>query len=103
MTDAMTPDELEQRLWELEYGLLPDDEAAALRARIDSDPEVARTQQRVLANSKILAQAAKVDAPLVRFRIPQSDDQTELSQSRDQSIAGDFARRIRRIANWSLS
>ena len=32
-------DDLEQKLWELEYGLLSDDEASALRERIAAEPE----------------------------------------------------------------
>jgi 5-hydroxyisourate hydrolase-like protein (transthyretin family) len=100
----MTRDELEQQLWELEYGLISEEDAAALRAQIASDPEVAQLQQRVRANSLLVAQAAKIDAPRIKLRIPRSEeDAVAVSASAARSSTSGYSVRIRRVANWSLS
>ena len=51
----MTHDELEQRLWELEYGLLTDEEGAALRERISAEPDVAQSYGRIRAQLALLS------------------------------------------------
>ncbi|WP_182869191.1 MG2 domain-containing protein [Rhodopirellula sp. JC639] len=56
-------DELRQSLLELHYGLLDDDEAAALKQRIDTDPTVAQQWAETLLVASKLAAAAKVSAP----------------------------------------
>ena len=49
------------QLWELVYGLLPDDEAAALCERIESEPDLARAYATVKLQSDRLADAARLD------------------------------------------
>src|SRR5687768_16505314 len=105
----MTRDELEQQLWELEYGLLSEEEAVALRDQIASDPELAQLHQRVRSNSSLVAQAAKIDAPRIKLRIPRSEEEAApigssaagAPAARTASTA--YSLRIRRGANWSLS
>nr|MCU0981135.1 MG2 domain-containing protein [Pirellulaceae bacterium] len=57
------PDDLEQRLWEFVYDLLPQDEAAALRRRIAAEADVARLHDDVRRKAAILAQAAQLELP----------------------------------------
>src|SRR5687768_11602411 len=53
-------DELRQQLWELSYGLLDDEAAAGLRARIKSDPALARLYAEVRLQTDLVASAARV-------------------------------------------
>ncbi|QEG02666.1 A-macroglobulin complement component [Stieleria maiorica] len=62
-TFASDDDELRQTLLELHYGLLDEDEAAALKQRIDTDPTVAQVWAETLLVASKLAAAAKVSAP----------------------------------------
>nr|MCU0981757.1 hypothetical protein [Pirellulaceae bacterium] len=57
------PDDLEQRLWEFVYDLLPQVEAEALRRRIAAEADVARLHDEVRRKAAILAQAARLKLP----------------------------------------
>jgi len=58
-------EELRQQLWDLVYGLLEPDEAAALKAKITSDPTVARLYAEIRLQQDLVADAARVEvAPL---------------------------------------
>ncbi len=57
------PNDLEQRLWEFVYDLLPQDETEALRGRITAEADVARLYDEVRGKSAILAQAARLTLP----------------------------------------
>ena len=54
-------DDLQQQLLELHYGLLEDHEAAALRAAIATDPEVASEWAATLRVAGKLADAARFE------------------------------------------
>lgn len=54
-------DELRQQLWELSYGLLDDDAAAALRTQIKSDPAIARLYAEVRLQADLVSRAARVE------------------------------------------
>ncbi len=54
-------DELRQQLWELSYGLLEDDVAAALRTQIKSDPAIARLYAEVRLQAELVGRAARVE------------------------------------------
>lgn len=54
-------DELRQQLWELSYGLLEDDAAAALRMQIKSDPAIARLYAEVRLQADLVSRAARVE------------------------------------------
>ncbi|MCY2993635.1 MAG: hypothetical protein NTY19_38015 [Planctomycetota bacterium] len=73
--------ELEQQLWELVYELLPEQEAAALRQRISSDPEVARAYAEVKLQTEILAQAAKPNLPIPVLQRPVSDGDSSRTET----------------------
>ncbi|QDV86007.1 MG2 domain-containing protein [Planctomycetes bacterium TBK1r] len=62
-------DDLRQSLLELHYGLLEDDESAALKQRIETDPVVAQRWAETLLVASKLAVAAKVTAPARRDTI----------------------------------
>ncbi|MEX1224344.1 MAG: MG2 domain-containing protein, partial [Pirellulales bacterium] len=54
-------DGLRQRLTEFIYGLLPDEETAALNERIASDPKVARIYAEVKLDTDLFAKAARLE------------------------------------------
>ncbi|HUG93505.1 MAG TPA: VIT domain-containing protein [Planctomycetaceae bacterium] len=54
--------ELNQRLLELVYGLLPDDEAAGLQRRIAGEPAVSRAFDEAQRIARLLAEASRVEA-----------------------------------------
>ena len=58
MTEADIPDDPDQRLMELLYGLLDDDEAEGLRRRMAEDDELAERYGRVRGERALLAEAA---------------------------------------------
>lgn len=66
------PSELHGLLLELHYDLLPDEEAAALRQRIASDPDVAKAWREVQQTASLLQAAARapVSEPPLRFSAP---------------------------------
>ena len=59
-----------QQFLELVYGLLPDKEAAALRTAISADTELAAAYARAQAAATLLAQAARLPAPPIALRRP---------------------------------
>ena len=65
-------DELEQQIWEFVYGLLPEDEAAAVRRRIAAEPDVARLHDGVRRQAALLAEAAKLELPPIPLQRPGS-------------------------------
>ncbi len=60
-----------QRLWELVYGLLPEQEAAELRAAISADSELAAAYARTQAAASLLGRAARWPAPPIALRRPE--------------------------------
>ncbi len=64
-------DDLHQILWEFVYELLPDDQMAALREQISSDPETARAYAIVRQQIDLLAKASKLEAQDVELTPPE--------------------------------
>lgn len=56
-------DELEAQIWEFVYGLLPDDEADALRRQLAADADAARLCDEVRRRAALLARAARCELP----------------------------------------
>ncbi len=102
--------ELEQRIWELVYDLLPPDEASALRRRIDADPDAAHRYARVRRQAALLRQAARLElSPIVLTR-PSGDDPPSrdggdtchpVPRSRGPAARQDLSRR--RWPNWLVA
>jgi uncharacterized protein YfaS (alpha-2-macroglobulin family) len=62
--------EIRQRLLELVYDLLPEDEAAELRGRIDADAEMAAAYREAQETARLLAEAARLPSggiPAIQF------------------------------------
>ncbi|MEO1528251.1 MAG: MG2 domain-containing protein, partial [Planctomycetota bacterium] len=66
-------DDLRQTLMELHYGLLEDDEAIALRRRIEAEPLVARLWAETLSTAGKFAEAAKVQTPQASLERPENN------------------------------
>ena len=64
------PPEMRQRLLELVYDLLGEDEAAELRQRIDGDAELAQAYAEAQSTAGLLAEAAKVRVPKIELKRP---------------------------------
>mgnify|MGYP005834017745 CR=1 FL=1 len=61
-----------QRIWELVYGLLPEEESAELRAAIAADRELAAAHARAQAAASLLGQAARWPGPPIALRRPET-------------------------------
>lgn len=98
-------DDLEQKLWELEYGLLPDDEASALRQRIASEPDVAAAHGRVSAQSAMVAEAARVEVPRIQLQrtAPQSDQAIAKPTASKPKTRRTVGFEYRKVVNWSIA
>lgn len=103
----MTHDELEQRLWELEYGLLTDEEGAALRERISAEPDVAQSYGRIRAQLALLSHASRIEESRIALKSP-SDEPAERTKPDALAPNSQPTRRthayfwIRRAANWTI-
>ncbi len=64
-------DDLHQILWEFVYELLPDDQMAAMREQVSSDPETARTYAIVRQQIDLLAKASKLEAQGIELTPPE--------------------------------
>ena len=62
--------ELHQQLFELAYGLLPDEEAAELRARLAADPLLAESWRQVERQRELLSRAARLEQPAIDLQRP---------------------------------
>jgi hypothetical protein len=86
-----------QRLLDLAYDLLPEAEAATLRARIAEDAELAEAFHGVQAEAALFAEAARFAAPKIALRPPEKAAETDAQ-------AGKTPARQRspwaRAANW---
>ena len=65
--------ETRQRLLELVYDLLPDEEAADLRAKIQSDPDLSAAYRESQETARLLAAAARLPSEGVQI-IPLGKD-----------------------------
>ena len=66
---ALDP-ETRQRLLELYYDLLPEEEAAELRRRLEAEPELARAYAETEKFAGVLAQAARLEEPKLVLKRP---------------------------------
>jgi uncharacterized protein YfaS (alpha-2-macroglobulin family)/uncharacterized membrane protein len=101
----MTP-ELRQRLLELHYDLLPEGEAAELRRRVESEPELAAALAEVEKTAAIFAQAARLPIPKVAFKRPEA---TPMSTTPESTVAPKLSkspaarRAFGRRTNWLVA
>lgn len=94
-------DELEQLLWELEYELLPEEEANALRERISSDPEIASLYARVREQVTLVADAARVTVPRIALQKTQTDDAQRAATLGNPDV-GSSRMGWRQATNWMI-
>ncbi len=91
-----------QRLLELKYGLLSDDETAALRRRIEAEPALARACEEAKATAALLGEAARLTVPEVPLKRPETAMSTP-SEPPPQAAVRSNGRIVRpwaRLANW---
>lgn len=102
-----------QRLLELVYELLTDEEAAGLRARVAADPELAKMQAEAEQAARLFAEAARLEMPRIELRLPHrsaaarpSPALSEVARkaARSNGVAQrPQSRRLTRGANWSVA
>jgi len=92
--------DLNQQLWEFIYDLLPEEEAAALREQITSDPQVARAYALAKLQTEMVERAARVDAAGMSWQRP--DEGGEASDSPTPRRRDHTTRRaqLSRATNW---
>src|SRR5262245_47135195 len=77
-----------ERLWELIYDLLEPEEAEALRARITSEPALARAYSEARLRTDLVAAAARQEEARLPLSLPSesgdSSDSLELSIDKDK-------------------
>ncbi len=84
----MKPDpDIQQRLLELVYGLLPDDEAAELRRQIADDEALAKAYEEAQATARLFAEASAVTEPKVPLSRPETPSTPASPRSRMSSAA----------------
>jgi len=99
-----TNDELQARLLELLYDLLPDDEAAELRRRVDGDPAVAAAYAEIQRTAKLLADAARLQAPRITLPSVENPETAKRASGRDVRPASAAARApLARAARWATA
>lgn len=91
-------EQLHQQLLELTYDLLPEDEASALRNRIESEPVVAKAHADVTRQAALLAAAAKLEAPPIKFSAVDAVDAQEDSAASPLRRQGGWARAVHWVA-----
>ncbi|NUQ65964.1 MAG: hypothetical protein HUU20_26180, partial [Pirellulales bacterium] len=64
--------QLRQQLLELVYEVLPEDDATPLRARIGSEAEIAQAYAEAQTTAAVLASAARLEEPEIRWKRPDS-------------------------------
>ncbi|MCL4201090.1 MAG: hypothetical protein KJ000_01255 [Pirellulaceae bacterium] len=100
------PDQLEQSMWEFVYGLLPDDEAQAIRDQINADPDVARLYAEVKLRSDLVAEASRLRTSPMQFVATKASnaaagrlDRSQPSPALPASAAGAAATALR----WAVT
>jgi len=98
-------DQLEQQIWELVYGLLPEDEAAALRRRIAAEPDVTRRYDEVRRQAALLAEAARLELPPIPLQPPGAEDAAPAAGDAPtpaSTVAKPAPGPARRWVNWAV-
>ena len=86
-------DDIHQKLWELVYDLLPDDETNEWRKRIDDDPELQQAFDEVQQTASIVARASQVQQPPLQFTKPTSNAKAKrLGESNGSVVSTVFTR-----------
>ena len=107
----MSPDpKTRQRLLELTYDLLPEREAAELRDRIASEPELAEAHAQARRTAELLAEAARLQAPRIKLpKVPEDtmsvQPESDSTGERPRPAARSNARHAApwaRGANWAV-
>ena len=73
----MTDQNLHQQLLELVYDLLSTDDAAALRLRIETEPEIAAAYEKTHRTARSIALAARTEAPKILLAEPDETVQVQ--------------------------
>lgn len=73
MTTTSRPDPRHEALWEFVFGLLDDEQAAALTEQIRSDPALARQYAEVRLQADLLRDAARLELPGLTLLPPTGD------------------------------
>lgn len=100
--------ETRQRLWELLYELLTEEEAAALRARIENDPETAQAYAETQQQAGLVAEAARLDLPPLAFQRPtDSSPRSALTEDRSSRAMSSPVRpgpsALGRVSGWMVT
>lgn len=95
-------DELRQTLLELHYGLLEDDEAAELKRRIETEPQMAQRWAETLSMAGRFAEAAKAPVNATPLS-PSIDVSSTQPKTESQPDAGPAPRRFNQIWLCSLA
>lgn len=102
-----------QRLLELVYELLTEEEAAELRAGVAADPNLAQMQAEAAQAARLFAEAARLEMPRIELRLPHrpagprpasGPSQSARKASRANGAAQKpQLRRLTRGANWAVA
>jgi len=96
-------EDLEQQIWELIYGLLPENEADDLNRQITSDPDTARLYAEVRLQVDVLAEAAQLHEPQLSLaRPPAAAAEPSTEASDDVSVRTRPLPAAARVANWAV-
>jgi len=96
-------DPTRQRLLELIYELLPEEEAAELRRRIDAEPELAAAYDEARAAAELFGEAARLPTEPIQLKRPESAMSTASEPPRPKPALkanGPVAPVWARVANW---
>jgi hypothetical protein len=99
----LRPDELDQRLMELVYDLLTPEEASALRARVTSEPDVARAYAKARQHADLLATAARLEHPPIGMKAPIGDGASPANADGTRAPAASAAERMAESATTSAA
>jgi len=96
-------DPTRRRLLELIYELLPEEEAAELRRRIDAEPELAAAYDEARAAAELFGEAARLPTEPIQLKRPESAMSTASEPPRlkpTRKLNGPVAPVWARVANW---
>jgi len=100
MSDDPTP---QDRLLDLVFGLLPDDEADQLRAEIEKDPALAEAYAAAQADAELMGEAAKLQSPPIALTRPEPNGRSGATTAEPlPTTTGPELMPWSRWAQWSL-
>jgi hypothetical protein len=92
--------ELRQQLLELQYGLLPEGEEAALHRRIETEPEVAAAYAEIQKTASLFAEAARLNAPRPAYKREEQKSMSTDAKTSAKMKTTPVRPSFRRGANW---